>query len=291
MLSAWARLERTQWLDGRVSDAERQRFGATYRVGPNKRVSLAGPAHLVNAFNACPSGLFRLPNDHIRGTPIPSLLFVSTPPHGGGGAVMMGWHVVVAVASLPRRIWNKLFNLFASAFVRHRVSIEWADARILNPRQIRLNGSIQAGRGLWLQVIGQVGSIEIGDGARLSDLVHIGAVGHLIIGRNVLIGSKVLIIDHSHGHGYSAVPEEILVPPGDRTLASRGNITIGNNVWLADNVIVLAGVTIGDNCIVGAHSLVRSDLPANSVCAGNPARVLSSHALPGTTAEQAAHKT
>lgn len=194
----------------------------------------------------------------------------------------MSWALrgVVFAAALPRKIWNKIWNLVASACAGHRLIIDWSDARILNPDRIKLLGRFQAGRGLWLQAIGEDACIEIGDGARLSDLVHIGAIGRLRIGRNVLIGSKVLIIDHSHGHGYRTSPEELQIPPGDRPLASRGDITIGDNVWLADDVIVLAGVNIGDNCVVGAHSLVRTDLPANSICAGNPARVLSTH---GTT--------
>lgn len=194
-----------------------------------------------------------------------------------------GWCLVVSTAALPRKVWNKVLNLLASTSLGHRVIVEWGDARIINPARIELKGRFQAGRGLWLQAIGERGRIEIGDGARLSDLVHIGAVGRLRIGRNVLIGSKVLIIDHSHGQGYRADPDELSIPPGDRPLVSRGDITIGNNVWLADNVIVLAGVTIGDNCVVGAHSLVRSDLPPNSVCAGNPARLLSTHDAPGET--------
>lgn len=193
-----------------------------------------------------------------------------------------GFRLIVAIAALPRKVFNKALNICASLSLGHRIIIDWVDARILNPARIELKGSFQAGRGLWLQAIGEGGRIEIGDGARLSDLVHIGAVGHLRIGRNALFGSKVLVIDHSHGQGYREAPQELGVAPGERPLASRGDITIGDNVWLADNVIVLAGVTIGDNCVVGAHSLVRSDLPANAVCAGNPARVLSVHMVPGT---------
>jgi lipopolysaccharide O-acetyltransferase len=198
--------------------------------------------------------------------------------------VSAGFRAVVFAAALPRRVWNRLLNLVVSASMGQRVIIDWTDARILNPARIELQGRFQAGRGLWLQAIGERGRIEIGDGARLSDLVHIGAIGRLRIGRNVLIGSKVLIIDHSHGRGYREAPAELHIAPGDRALASRGDITIGDNVWLADNVIVLSGVTIGDNCVVGAHSLVRSDLPAHSVCAGNPARVLSMHEAPGEAA-------
>jgi len=51
-------------------------------------------------------------------------------------------------------------------------------------------------------------------------------------------------------------------------------ITLGKNVWLGGGTTILSGVTIGDNCVVGAGSVVTRDLPANSVAVGNPARVI-----------------
>lgn len=51
-------------------------------------------------------------------------------------------------------------------------------------------------------------------------------------------------------------------------------ISVGNNVWLGGNVVVLAGVTIGDNTVIGAGSVVTKDIPANVVAVGNPCKVL-----------------
>lgn len=51
-------------------------------------------------------------------------------------------------------------------------------------------------------------------------------------------------------------------------------VHIGKNCWLGAGVIVLPGVTIGDNTVVGAGSIVTKDLPANVVAVGNPCRVL-----------------
>ena len=51
-------------------------------------------------------------------------------------------------------------------------------------------------------------------------------------------------------------------------------VTIGNNVWIGGSVTILAGVTIGDNCTIGAGSVVTRDIPANSIAVGNPARVV-----------------
>ena len=51
-------------------------------------------------------------------------------------------------------------------------------------------------------------------------------------------------------------------------------IVVGNNVWLGANVTVLPGVTIGDNTVIGAGSVVSKDIPANVIAAGVPCRVL-----------------
>ena len=49
-------------------------------------------------------------------------------------------------------------------------------------------------------------------------------------------------------------------------------IKVGNNVWIGGNVVVLPGVTIGDNCVIAAGSIVTHDIPANTLAAGNPCR-------------------
>ena len=51
-------------------------------------------------------------------------------------------------------------------------------------------------------------------------------------------------------------------------------VTIGNDVWIGGNVTILPGVTIGDNCTIGAGSVVTRDIPANSIAAGNPAKII-----------------
>ena len=55
---------------------------------------------------------------------------------------------------------------------------------------------------------------------------------------------------------------------------AQGNVTIGRNAWLGGAVIVCPGVTIGDDTVVGAGSVVTRDLPPAVVAVGNPARVV-----------------
>jgi len=57
---------------------------------------------------------------------------------------------------------------------------------------------------------------------------------------------------------------------------SSGAVTLGNNIYIGTHVIILKGVSIGDNCIIGAGSVVTKDIPANSVAVGVPCRVVSS---------------
>lgn len=51
-------------------------------------------------------------------------------------------------------------------------------------------------------------------------------------------------------------------------------IEVGNNVWIGGNVVVLPGVKIGNNCVIGAGSVVTKDIPDNSVAVGNPCKVI-----------------
>lgn len=84
------------------------------------------------------------------------------------------------------------------------------------------------------------------------------------IGDDVMFGPRVGLYAASH--------------PIDATIRTTGlelsaPITIGNRVWLCGDVTVVPGVTIGDNTIVGAGSVVTKDLPSNVIAAGNPCRV------------------
>lgn len=113
--------------------------------------------------------------------------------------------------------------------------------------------------------------IVIGENCAIGEGAHITAIKSIIIGNNVLIGKRVLITDNAHGRS-----EDILlnVPPEKRELYSKGAVLIGDNVWIGDKVSILPGVTIGDNSIVGANSVVTKSIPPKSVAVGNPARII-----------------
>jgi len=91
---------------------------------------------------------------------------------------------------------------------------------------------------------------------------YIQARNGIRLGNNVRIGPGVGIISAGHSLDDYDVHED--GPP----------IVIGNNVWIGMNSVILPEVTIGDNVVVGAGSIVTTDIPANSIAAGNPCKVI-----------------
>ena len=91
------------------------------------------------------------------------------------------------------------------------------------------------------------------------------------IGNNLLTGTNVLITDNSHG---MTERSQLEICPYLRKPVSKGAVVIGNNVWLGNNVCIMPGVTIGDGAVVGANSVVTKDVPAYSVAAGIPAKIV-----------------
>ena len=113
--------------------------------------------------------------------------------------------------------------------------------------------------------------ITIGNDVSVNYDSHIACINSIVIGDNVLIGSKVLITDHSHGNINA---QALTIPPAKRPLVSKGPVIIEDNVWIGEGVVVLPGVRIGQNSIIGANAVVAKDIPPNCTAGGNPARVL-----------------
>ena len=111
----------------------------------------------------------------------------------------------------------------------------------------------------------------IGNGCNLGEYTHITAVNRIVIGDNLLTGRFVLITDNSHG---SFKKDELSIHPSSRPITSKGEVVVGNNVWLGDKVSILPGVHIGDGSVIGANSVVTHSIPPYSIAAGNPAKVL-----------------
>jgi virginiamycin A acetyltransferase len=112
---------------------------------------------------------------------------------------------------------------------------------------------------------------------------HFDFIGdRLIIGRYVAIATGVQFVMNGANHpmdGFSTFPFDMIgftdtTRPRLDTLKSRGDMIIGNDVWLGREAVILPGVRIGDGAIVGTRAVVSRDVPPYSVVVGNPARVV-----------------
>ena len=109
------------------------------------------------------------------------------------------------------------------------------------------------------------GRIEIGDRVFINYGASLSAHCLVKIGDGCQLGSYACLMDNDY---HSVEDREA---PGE-----SAPIVLGRNVWLGVRVIVLKGVTIGDNAVIGAGSVVTRDVPANCLAAGVPARVIRS---------------
>ena len=110
--------------------------------------------------------------------------------------------------------------------------------------------------------------IYIGKGCYLGFGLSILNAGRITIGNNVLMASNVLISSESHG-----MDPESDIPYMDQPLLSE-DVTIGDGVWIGQNVCILPGVTIGEKAIIGAGSIVTRSIPSYCIAVGNPAKVI-----------------
>lgn len=104
----------------------------------------------------------------------------------------------------------------------------------------------------------------IGANVFINQGCHFMDMGGITIGDDVMIGPKVNLVSSGHPVSPAERRNGIVAKP----------ITIGNNVWIGAAATILPGVTIGDNAVVAAGAVVSRDVPANTLAAGVPARVL-----------------
>ena len=110
----------------------------------------------------------------------------------------------------------------------------------------------------------RLNGVKIGKGCMISLRAKIDTRrGRIVIGDNCVITYGCVILSHDRSAKH--------INPEDN---GSGSVTLGNNVYIGVNSVVLRNVTIGDNTVVGAGSIVTCDMPSNSVVVGNPARVI-----------------
>ena len=145
--------------------------------------------------------------------------------------------------------------------------------------QIGKRGRVRFGRLVWIgdgtKIRCHEGEVIIGDKTVLGQECTISAYKHVRIGEQCVVADRAMFIDFDHGM------VEI-----ERTIREQGiykrDVDVGSNVWIGYGACVLRGVQVGDNAVIGTNAVVTSDVPANAVVGGIPAKVIRMREAPST---------
>lgn len=159
---------------------------------------------------------------------------------------------------------NMALQAHAKALIREFNSLP---PEAMEERENLLQGIFgEVGKNVWIvpPLTAAVGKyVSIGEGTYANMNLTLIDDWKITIGKNVLIGPNVTLCTTGHP-----------VHPKHRQDGMYSfPITIGDNVWIGGNVMVLPGVTIGENSVIGAGSVVTKDIPANVIAFGSPCKV------------------
>lgn len=149
--------------------------------------------------------------------------------------------------------------------VQHGKNISWRLPSLVSPAteiSIDAGGLFTAGKKLKMRNgaklrVRKTGVVKIGLNFGMNNGCILTCYESVTIGDNVMLGPNVLIYDHDHDFRVSGGIEKM------QYITSP--IQIGNNVWIGANTVILRGTKLGDNCVVGASSVIKGEYPNNSV--------------------------
>jgi acetyltransferase-like isoleucine patch superfamily enzyme len=204
----------------------------------------------------------------VRGAPMP--------PHGGPLAL---WRFARRNGMLSFK-YARLASRWVWLKLRWRGRLETDGLCFVAPDvtlQIGRDAKLRLGRWCWIghgtKIRVHEGETSIGAKSVLGQECTISAFQHVSIGRECIVADRAMLIDFDHG-----------VVEVERPIRLQGiykrDVRVGHNCWIGYAACILRGVTIGDNCIVGANTVVTKDVAANAVVAGAPGRVLREREAP-----------
>jgi acetyltransferase-like isoleucine patch superfamily enzyme len=191
--------------------------------------------------------------------------------------------VAVSQAGDELRLWAQKWRFYqrnSLPWNRARIHLELARRRAFarmplhgNVLEALREGRLEIGEhvllepDVWLTAPGQA-RIRIGAGSFLNIGVMVAAHELVEIGEHCMFANGCFVTDANHRF------DDLERPITWQGFTSKGPTRIGDNVWCGAHVVVTSGVTIGERCVIGANSVVTTDLPPFSIAAGAPARVL-----------------
>ncbi len=183
----------------------------------------------------------------------------------------------------PYKARSSLATLYPHGYVSPQAQIHHADCHLgrhvfigdrvvvygngRSPGCVRLEDDVHL-YGDTIIETGDDGRVIIGAGTHVQPRSQFSAyMGSIHIGRDVEIAPNCAFYPYDHG----LLPH---LPIREQPLHSKGDIIVGDGVWLGVGVVILAGVTIGEGAVIGAGSVVTRDVPPQAIAAGAPAQVV-----------------
>lgn len=141
---------------------------------------------------------------------------------------------------------------------------------IVNPPGISIGSFVSIGSGAVIEALvpDRGVTVTIHDGAYLGHGLRLTAVGEVVIGEEAMLADDCYVSDTNH------IYEDVSVPIKRQGLRDGRRVEIGPGAWLGIGAVVCGNVRIGRNAVIGARTVVTSDVPDFCVVAGNPARVV-----------------
>jgi acetyltransferase-like isoleucine patch superfamily enzyme len=144
--------------------------------------------------------------------------------------------------------------------------------RIANPEQVFIGNNVFIGANSTISVINKNSEssgntkINIGNNVEATFNLQIYAIERVIIEDDVLFAANVFIVDCSHGY------ENTNISYKNQNLSKIAPVLIKKGSWIGQNVVILQGVVIGEYSIIGANSVVTTNIPDKCIAVGSPAK-------------------
>jgi acetyltransferase-like isoleucine patch superfamily enzyme len=169
------------------------------------------------------------------------------------------------------RALNDVFGYLINYFVLNfklflKNSVIYPGVKIYGARNIRIGRDVAIRENCYLNAP-KGGFVHIGEDVFIGMFCVIDGTGGVVIGNGAAISYHTSIISASHRY------DDLAFPSGEQGFTALG-IKIEDNVWIGANASILDGVTIGEGAIIGAGSVVTSDIPKFAIAVGVPARVI-----------------
>ena len=185
------------------------------------------------------------------------------------------------------RIIKYIYMHYVSYRLKRKVKLEGNDHKFNSHSRISYDDGAKKGQIILkdhVDMYGTIiasneGQIVMGEYSKIGTGSKLLAVNKIIIGKYTAIAENTTIVDNNNHPINPEYRKQMRVTPHGSDMRKwkhsvSSPIIIGENVWIGSNVRICKGVTIGDNSVIAACSVVTKDVPANSIAAGNPAKIV-----------------